>query len=403
MDTTKICSGCQERLAPNAPDGLCPACLMKAGLGTGIDIGPDSDAEGARTRFVAPTLEELVKPFPELEILGFIGQGGMGAVYKARQKALDRVVALKILPPGIGGDPSFAQRFAREAQALAKLNHPGIVTLYEFGQADGLFYFLMEFVDGVNLRHLLEAGRVSPREALAIVPQICDALQYAHDHGIVHRDIKPENILLDRQGRVKVADFGLAKLVGSEAFVLAMGEGVVAASGEKSVPSVVLTEAGKVMGTPQYMAPEQSQAPATVDHRADIYSLGIVLYQMLTGELPGKPIEPPSHTVRVDVRLDEVVLRSLEKEPERHTTGQPAEGRGGHDFDGHQAVESRKSEVSGPAPAQRRHEPRYHAGTARHFRRSVLPLSQEKPDAPRRPPTHLRRRNDHRHPAGRHS
>ena len=149
------------------------------------------------------------------------------------------------------------------------------------------------------------------------MPQICDALQYAHDHGIVHRDIKPENILLDRQGRVKVADFGLAKLVGSEALVLAMGEGVVAAPGEKSVPSVVLTEAGKVMGTPQYMAPEQSQAPATVDHRADIYSLGIVLYQMLTGELPGKPIEPPSHTVRVDVRLDEVVLRSLEKEPER--------------------------------------------------------------------------------------
>ena len=259
MDTTKICSGCQEPLAPNAPDGLCPACLMKAGLGTGIDIGPDSDAEGARTRFVAPTLEELVKPFPELEILGFIGQGGMGAVYKARQKALDRVVALKILPPGIGGDPSFAQRFAREAQALAKLNHPGIVTLYEFGQADGLFYFLMEFVDGVNLRHLLEAGRVSPREALAIVPQICDALQYAHDHGIVHRDIKPENILLDRQGRVKVADFGLAKLVGTEAPVLAMGERVVAAPGEGSVPSVVLTEAGKVMGTPQYMAPEQSQ------------------------------------------------------------------------------------------------------------------------------------------------
>ena len=305
MDTTKICSGCQEPLAPNAPDGLCPTCLMKAGLGTGVDIGPDSEAAGARTRFVAPTLEELVKPFPELEILGFIGQGGMGAVYKARQKPLDRVVALKILPPGIGGDPSFAQRFAREAQALAKLNHPGIVTLYEFGQADGLFYFLMEFVDGVNLRHLLEAGRVSPREALAIVPQICDALQYAHDHGIVHRDIKPENILLDRQGRVKVADFGLAKLVGTDALArLHPMEGRDgAAPGEGAVPSVVLTEAGKVMGTPQYMAPEQREHPAEVDHRADIYSLGVVFYQMLTGELPGKPIEPPSHT-SADGRAD---------------------------------------------------------------------------------------------------
>ena len=227
------------------------------------------------------------------------------------------------------------------------------MTLYEFGQADGLFYFLMEFVDGVNLRHLLEAGRVSPREALAIVPQICDALQYAHDHGIVHRDIKPENILLDRQGRVKVADFGLAKLVGTDALARAshpMEERDGAAPGEGAVPSVVLTEAGKVMGTPQYMAPEQWEHPAEVDHRADIYSLGVVLYQMLTGELPGKPIEPPSHTVRVDVRLDEVVLRSLEKEPERrYQTGQPAEGGGGHDFDGHQAVESRKSEVSGPA------------------------------------------------------
>jgi serine/threonine protein kinase len=317
MDTTEICSGCQEPLAPNAPDGLCPACLMKAGLGTGVEIESDSEAEGARTRFVAPTPDELVKPFPELEILGFIGQGGMGAVYKARQKALDRVIALKILPPGIGGDPSFAQRFAREAQALAKLNHPGIVTLYEFGQADGLFFFLMEFVDGVNLRHLLEAGRVSPREALAIVPQICDALQCAHDQGIVHRDIKPENILLDRQGRVKVADFGLAKLVRSGALALPMGENGEAAPGEGTVPSVVLTEAGKVMGTPQYMAPEQWQAPTTVDHHADIYSLGVVLYQMLTGELPGKRIEPPSHTVRVDVRLDEVVLRALEKEPER--------------------------------------------------------------------------------------
>jgi len=169
-------------------------------------------------------------------------------------------------------------------------------------------FFLMEFVDGVNLRQLLDAGRLSPREALAIVPQICDALQYAHDQGIVHRDIKPENILLDRQGRVKVADFGLAKLVGTEAEPCAHG-GVAAGS-------VVLTEAGKVMGTPQYMASEQREHPAEVDHRADIYSLGVVFYQMLTGEMPGKPIEPPSRKVQVDVRLDEVVLRTLEKNPE---------------------------------------------------------------------------------------
>jgi serine/threonine protein kinase len=314
MDTKRLCPGCQKPLAADAPDGLCPECLLKAGLGTGVDIGPDSQGGSGQTRFVAPTPAELAKLFPQLEILGFVGQGGMGAVYKARQKELDRVVALKILPPGISQDPSFAERFTREAKALAKLNHPGVVTLYEFGRADGLFFFLMEFVDGVSMRHLLEVERLSSREALAIVPQICDALQYAHDQGIVHRDIKPENILLDRQGRVKVADFGLAKIVESgDSPPRRPSEGEQAAT---PAVSAAMTAAGKVMGTPQYMAPEQREHPTEVDHRADIYSLGVVFYQMLTGELPGKPIEPPSRKVQVDVRLDEVVLRALQQKPE---------------------------------------------------------------------------------------
>ena len=241
-------------------------------------------------------------------MLKLIGRGGMGAVYKARQKVLDRIVALKILPPGVGQDPAFAERFTREAKALARLSHPGIVTIHDFGRAGGLYFLIMEFVDGVNLRQVIAGGRMSPREALAIVPEICDALQYAHDQGIVHRDIKPENILLDRRGRVKVADFGLAKLIGGE------DESVIGGS-DKASPA--LTEVGKVMGTPQYMAPEQVEHPAAVDHRADIYALGVVLYQMLTGELPGKPLEPPSRKVRLDVRLDEVVLRALESEPAR--------------------------------------------------------------------------------------
>ena len=233
----------------------------------------------------------------------------MGAVYKARQKHLDRIVALKILPPDIGQDPAFAERFAREAKALARLNHPNIVTLYEFGRtSDGLYYFLMEFVDGVNLRQLMDASRVEPREALAIVPQVCDALQYAHDQGVVHRDIKPENILLDRRGRVKVADFGLAKITGQDE---QSGGG---AGGGVSGP---LTEMGKVVGTPQYMAPEQAASPGIVDHRADIYALGVVFYQMLTGELPNSPAEAPSHVVQIDVRLDEVVLRAIERDPDR--------------------------------------------------------------------------------------
>jgi serine/threonine protein kinase len=296
------CPQCGTPLPAGALAGLCPACLLQQGAA-------DETATGGQSPpFQPPPAAELAAKFPQLEILEFIGKGGMGAVYKARQKELDRIVALKILPPGIGQDAAFAGRFAREAKALAKLNHPGIVTLYEFGQANGLYFFLMEFVDGVNLRQLLHAGRIAPREALAIVPQICDALQFAHDQGIVHRDIKPENILLDRRGRVKVADFGLAKLVGVE--------NEPAADGGVAASSPALTAAGKVMGTPNYMAPEQKEHPDAVDHRADIYALGVVFYQMLTGELPGKRIEPPSRKVEVDVRLDEIVLRALEKKPE---------------------------------------------------------------------------------------
>src|ERR1043165_8502125 len=307
METTGICPSCGKPVAASAPKGVCPECLMKAGFATGTEAGTGGPGE---SRFVAPSVEEVRKLFPHLEIIEMIGRGGMGAVYKARQKELDRVVALKILPPGVGGDPAFCDRFVHEAKALAKLNHPNIVTLHEFDHSDGLFYFIMEFVDGVNLRQSLNAGRLAPREALAIVPQICDALQYAHDHGIVHRDIKPENILLDRKGRVKVADFGVARLMGIE------GETPSGEGGHGASASMSLTEAGKVMGTPQYMAPEQVAHPAEVDHRADIYSLGVVFYQMLTGELPGHRIEAPSKKVLLDVRLDEVVLRALEKEPE---------------------------------------------------------------------------------------
>ena len=310
MDTKSICPSCQKPLAPDVPMGLCPECLIKAGFPTGGET-----ETGARSAFTPPTVEAIARLFPQLEVLELIGKGGMGAVYKARQKRLNRFVALKILPPGIGQEPAFAERFTREAQALAQLNHPGIVTLYEFGETEGQFYFLMEFVDGVNLRQLLANSRVSTREALAIVPQICDALQFAHDQGIVHRDIKPENILMDRRGRVKVADFGLAKIIGSEA---TSPFGVPPSGGsDRLKPELqTLTDAGKVMGTPQYMSPEQIQAPGEVDHRADIYALGVVFYQMLTGELPGKKIAPPSQKVHIDVRLDEIVLRALEKKPE---------------------------------------------------------------------------------------
>jgi predicted Ser/Thr protein kinase len=266
---------------------------MKSGSGL------SQEAEGTAACSIPPSLEELARQFPQLEILELLGQGGMGIVYKARQTRLDRLVALKILPVEAGRDPAFAERFAREARALAKLAHPNIVTVYDFGESEGRFFLLMEFVDGVNLRHLLRDKRLKPEEALQVVPQICEALQYAHEQGVVHRDIKPENILVDKRGHVKIADFGLAKLLGP-----------------KAVDSA-LTGSQQIMGTLHYMAPEQMEKPLTVDHRADIYSLGVVFYEMLTGELPLGRFAPPSQKVQVDVRLDEVVLRALEKEPER--------------------------------------------------------------------------------------
>ena len=350
MAESSRCPQCGAEVPGDAPQGLCPNCVLKAGFGTQQtervrSTGPESAATAPfNVPFTPPTPADLAPLFPDLEILELLGRGGMGVVYKARQKRLDRLVALKILAPRIGQDPAFAERFAREARAMAMLSHPHIVAVYDFGQTvakdpatplsppppgegqgEGqqvaglpLYYFLMEFVDGLSLRRLLDAGKLMPEEAVAIVPQICEALQYAHDHGVVHRDIKPENILLDKEGRVKIADFGIAKLVGragergegpQHVSPLPPGEG----QGEGfpgPVPAPQLTLAGQIIGTPQYMAPEQIEHPLRVDHRADIYSLGVVFYQMLTGELPVGRFVPPSKKVQLDVRLDEVVLRA---------------------------------------------------------------------------------------------
>lgn len=183
---------------------------------------------------------------------------------------------------------------------MARLNHPNIVGIHDFGiNEDGQYYLVMEYVDGVGLDHLIANGPVSPKEALAIVPQICDALQFAHDHGVVHRDIKPGNILLSHRGQVKVTDFGLAKMVS-----------------EKNA-DMSITATGYVMGTPDYMAPEQFEGGEAVDHRVDIYALGTVFYQLLTGQLPRGAYDPPSKRIRIDVRADEVVVKALESEPER--------------------------------------------------------------------------------------
>jgi predicted Ser/Thr protein kinase len=293
-EENRSCPTCGGTLPPDAPEGTCPKCLLAAGF-------ESADGGGAPT--ATPGVDEVAAEFPELEILEELGRGGMGVVYKARQRRLDRVVALKVLPREIAASAPdaarFEDRFTREARALARLSHPNIVAVHEFGERHGMYFFLMEYVDGANLRQTMRAGKLSPAEALTIVPQICDALQYAHDRGVVHRDIKPENVLLDVEGKVKIADFGLAKLV------------------TRAADDRTLTRQGLVMGTPHYMAPEQLEKPSEVDHRADIYSLGVVIYEMLTGELPIGRFAPPSEKVQVDVKLDQVVLRSLEKEADR--------------------------------------------------------------------------------------
>lgn len=178
------CRECGAELPVNAPHGLCPRCLL---LGVAAQTEPGEGTGGSKP--APPSIERLAGAFPQLEIIELIGQGGMGCVFKARQSQLDRVVALKILPESLAADTKFAERFAREARALASLSHPNIVTVHDFGRAGDFYYLLMEHVDGVNLRQALRAGRFTPEQALAIVPPLCDALQFAHDRGIVHREV----------------------------------------------------------------------------------------------------------------------------------------------------------------------------------------------------------------------
>ncbi len=285
-----ICPKCQAPISPDAPGGLCPKCVM-AGAGTITDRHRPGLED-------VPSAEQLQTIFPQLEIIELIGRGGMGFVFKARQLHLDREVALKLLPEKLGTDPHFAERFTREARVLAKLNHPNIVMVHDFGHTSGFYYLTMEYVEGLNLRQAMRMGKFSPAEALAIVPKICNALQFAHEQGVLHRDIKPENILLDAHGRVKIADFGIAKIVGEEK------------------GPITLTGTGASLGTPHYMAPEQFENPSQVDHRADIYSLGVVFYEMLTGELPLGRFAAPSARTDLDERIDAIVLRALARERE---------------------------------------------------------------------------------------
>ncbi len=255
---------------------------------------------GSLQSWEPPSVAEAARLFPNYQITEMIGRGGMGVVYKGKQTSLDRIVAIKLLPLEVSIDRDFGDRFVREARTMAKMNHPNIVSVFDFGHTtEGHLYFVMEFVEGTTLHHLIKAVGLKPTQSLELIIGVCDALQYAHSEGVIHRDIKPANILVDTRGRVKVTDFGLARM-----------------DTTKTPEQWGQTMTGMVLGTPDYMSPEQKKG-IRVDHRADIYSLGVMLYEMLCGEIPAGIFDPPSERVAVDERIDQVVIRAMQQEPDR--------------------------------------------------------------------------------------
>ena len=260
---------------------------------------PDEDTP--QKGFVSPLVDDLDKVLDAYDFLEILGRGGMGAVYKARQTSLDRIVAIKILPSFEGKDEHrFAERFQREAQAMGRLTHPNIISVYDFGQTtDGQLYIVMEYVEGKDLSELIKTGELNEEHLFGWVPQICDALQYAHSRGIIHRDIKPANIMITMDGVVKVADFGLAKLT------------------DPSETQTQLTMTNVAMGTPDYVAPEMLEEGMEADHRADLYALGVMLYQLLTGKVPRGAWRSPSKLFpSIDPRFDELVERAMDSDPD---------------------------------------------------------------------------------------
>ena len=307
------CSHGGPRPGSGAIAGLCPRCLLEQGLAKRALV--------VRHPFTPPPFESLAKSIHGVELIEMIGQGGMGAVYKGRQYLLNRLVAVKVLPSMGADGGSIAVRFEQEARVLARLSHPNIVAIHAYGLvgasgsiatdvpsskkvsdyvlAGALPYFTMDYVEGGTVRQMLKGKRLDPRKAISLFLQVCEGLQHAHERGVVHRDIKPENILVDGHGQAKIADFGIARLGGE-----------FEARNRQTVES-------QWLGTPHYMAPEQLERSHNVDHRADIYSAGVLLYEMLTGELPLGRFPAPSRIAKTIRQLDGVILKALDKRPSR--------------------------------------------------------------------------------------
>jgi serine/threonine protein kinase len=242
--------------------------------------------------FIAPDSADLAPLFPNYEMQGLIASGGMGAVYCAVQKSLDRTVALKILPVEFSHDAAFCAGFEAEAKAMARLNHPNLVGVYEFGEVAGMLFIIMEFVPGKSIYHSAHGTAIDPTRVIQLMTSICDGLAHAHENGIIHRDIKPSNILLDLNAQPKIGDFGLARPI------------------ERKVE-----EGEEIFGTPHYTAPEVVDTPHLVDHRADIFSVGVMLHELLTGKLPAQDPRAASVIARCDVRFDSIIRRATQPLP----------------------------------------------------------------------------------------
>src|SRR6266566_1100654 len=312
-NASRVCAECGATVFADAPQGVCSVCLFRTGLAS-LDNGDDEAFE--------PTVARMLKDFGDYELLEEIGRGGQGVVYRARQKSLNRIVALKVIGLGHWATEAHVKRFRLEAEAAASLEHPGIVPIHEVGERDGSCYFSMQFIEGGQLDEVVRSatadsscGERAPmpiRQAVELIVKVARTVHYAHEHGILHRDIKPGNILLDANGEPHLTDFGLARLLESES---------------------TITRTLEVMGTPSYMAPEQASGEtAKLSSGTDVYGLGAVLYQLLTGHPPfaggttyktirlllnTEPRQPRLWNRKIDRDLSTICLKCLEKDPKR--------------------------------------------------------------------------------------
>ena len=306
------CPNCGEALpavtGPTQRKLICTACGREEDLAIAMQMERTLQVFSSGKAPEEPGQDELIGKLlgdGRYRIDSFLGRGGMGTVYRGTQIALGREVAIKVLSPQLASDEEFIRRFRREAATLATFNHPHIVTIHDTGSEAGLEYIVMAYFAGsdgnpLSLRQVMASGPLEGDFALRVIAQTCSGLQYAHDKGIIHRDIKPENILLDADGNVHIADFGIAR----------------AASG--MMGDLTLTASGAVMGTLKYMAPEQKAGATHGDVRSDLYSLGVVFYEMLTGQAPEGRFALPSEIRKdVDRRIDGIVERTLHRTAER--------------------------------------------------------------------------------------